>query len=115
MPQLLALGISYDEFWTLNPRKINVILEGYKLRRKIDDERAWLLGGYVFQAVSVSLGNAFRKKNQKAQSYFEIVEKPFLSEIEQKEMSDAEKQKRLDALMASLHIMQSNFEIKHGK
>lgn len=109
------MGITYDEFWTLNPRKIKVIYEGYKLRRKIEDEKAWMLGGYIFQAVSVSLGNAFRKKNQKAKSYFEIVEKPFLAELDKREMSEEEKQKRLDALMASLHVMQNNFEIKHGK
>lgn len=109
------MGISYEEFWTLNPRKINALFEGYKLRRKIEDEKSWLLGGYMFHAVSVSLGNAFRKKNQKAESYFEALDAPFLSKVEETEMSESEKQKRLDALMAGLHIMQGNFEIKHGK
>ena len=114
LPQCLAMGISYEEFWKLTPRKLNVLFEGYKLRRKIEDEKAWLLGGYIFEAVSVSMGNAFRKKNQKAKSYFEIVEKPFLNEIA-KEKAEDDKQKKLDALMASLHIMQNNFEIRHGK
>lgn len=89
-------------------------MEGYKLRRKIEDEKSWLLGGYVFQAVSISLGNAFRKKNQKAKDYFEIVEKPFLDTIDKKEVTEDEKQKYLDAVMASLHIMQNNYDIKHG-
>lgn len=111
----MAIGIGYDEFWTLNPDKLTIIFEGYKLRRKIEDEKAWLLGGYVFQAVTVSLGNAFRKKNQKAKSYFEMQEKPFLDGIEHKEITDEEKQRQIDALMASLHIMQNNFEMKHGK
>ena len=109
------MGIGYNEFWTLNPRKLAVLMEGYKLRRKIEDEKSWLLGGYVFQAVSVSLGNAFRKKNQKAKDYFEVVEKPFLDSIDKKEATEDEKQKYLDAVMASLHIMQNNFDLKHGE
>ena len=115
IPNCLAMGISYDEFWTLNPRKLNVLTEGYKLRRKIEDEKSWLLGGYVFQAVSLSIGNALRKKNQKAKDYFEIVEKPFLDAIDKKEPTEEDKQRYLDAVMASLHIMQNNFDLKHGE
>lgn len=115
LPQCLAMGIGYDEFWTLNPRKLAVLVDGYKLRRKIEDEQAWLLGGYVFQAVSTALGNAFKKKNQKARSYFEDVEKPFLDEIDKQEISENDKQKYIDSLMASLHVMQNNFNLKHGK
>ena len=107
LPQCLAMGIGYDEFWTLNPRKLAVLTEGYKLRRKIEDEKAWLLGGYMFQAVSVSLGNAFRKKSEKAKSYFDIVEKPFLDNIDKPEPTEEEKQKYINAFMASLHIMQN--------
>ena len=111
------MGIGYDEFWLLNRRKINVMLEGYKLRKKVKDEEAWMLGGYVFHAVSVSLGNAFRKKNTKAQSYFEVLEKPFLSSVgnDSGELSEEEKQKYRDALMASLNVMQNNFNRTHGK
>ena len=115
MPQCFALGIGYNDFWLLNPRKLNVLIAGYKLEKKVRDEEAWMLGGYVFQAVSVALGNAFRKKNTKAQSYFEVLDKPFLNNIEQKEMSEEEKQKYRDALMASLTVMQTNFELNHGK
>ena len=90
-------------------------MEGYKLRRKIEDEKAWLLGGYVFHAVSIALGNQFRKKSQKAKDFFEVVEKPFLDTIDKKEATEEDKQKYLDAVMASLHIMQNNFDLKHGE
>lgn len=116
LPYSLALGIGYDEFWALNPRKLNVILEGFKLKRQMRDEEAWMLGGYVFQAVSISLGNAFRKKNQKAESYFEVLDKPFLKNAEEgQEISEKTKQKYIDALMAGLHTMKNNFELNHGK
>lgn len=112
----MAMGVSYEQFWELTPRSLNVIVEGYKLRRKVVDEQNWLLGGYVFQAVSVALGNSFRKKNQKAKSYFEQLDKPFLNNIgDNVEMSEEEKQRKLSALMASLHVMKNNFELTHGK
>jgi len=112
------MGISLNEFWELNPRTLNVITEAYRLKRKVYDEEQWLLGGYFFNAVTIALGNAFKKKNVKARSYFEEIEKPFLSEIDAKkpgEMSEEEKQKKLDLLMAQLRVKQSNFELKHGK
>ena len=115
LPHCLAMGIAYDEFWELTPRKLRVMVEGYTLRRQIEDERSWLLGGYVFQAVTTAMGNSFRKKNQKAKDYFEVVEEPFLKKLDKKDLSDDEKQKRLDALMASLHVMKDNFELRHGK
>ena len=117
IPQCIAMGISYDEFWSLTPRTLNVCLEGYKLRRKIEDEKSWLLGGYVFDAVSLAVNNSFRKKGQKAKSYFEVVDKPFLKELAQNsgEITEDEKNKRLEALKAQLHIMKTNFDIKHGK
>lgn len=114
LPQMMAMGISYEEFWSLTPRKINVIIEGYKLRRKVEDEKQWLLGGYMFEAVSIALGNAFRKKNQKQKSYFELVKKSFMSELSDKEMSEEDIQKKRELLMAQLRMKQANFELSKG-
>ena len=114
IPNVIAMGIGYEEFWKLTPRKLNVIIEGYKIKRKVEDEKQWFLGGYMFEAVSIALGNAFRKKNQKANTYFELQDKPFLSKA-QEELTEEEKQKQFDAFMASLHVMQTNFNLSHGK
>ena len=32
VPSLIAIGVSYFEFWQLTPRQLNVVLEGYKTR-----------------------------------------------------------------------------------
>lgn len=113
------MGVSYNEFWELTPRSLNVIVESYKLKRKVQDEEQWLLGGYMFSAVSFALQNAFRKKNQKAKTYFEELKEPFLKGIADKtsngEMSEEEKNKKLDLLMAQLRVKQANFEINNGK
>ena len=64
MPQVLAMGVTYNEFWTLNPRKLKVLIESYRLKRQVEDEKQWIFGGYLFEAVSIAVGNNFRKKNQ---------------------------------------------------
>lgn len=108
------MGIGYDEFWTLTPRKLNVMIEGYKLKRKIDDEKDWMLGGYVFEAVSLAVGNAFRKKNEKSLEYFKVRERPYTDSMEEeRELTEEEKQKYIDAFMSSLQTMQTNFNSKH--
>lgn len=111
----MAMGVSYEDFWNLTPRAINVILESYKLRRKIEDEQQWMLGGYVCSAVSVALSNAFKKKSQKSVSYFEELKKPFLTDLDKKELSEEEIQRKRELLFAQLRTKQANFEISHGK
>lgn len=109
------MGYSYFDFWNMNPRILESILEGYKLQRKVIDEEHWLLGGYIFEAVSIAIGNAFKKKGHKPDSYFDMVKNPRLKNVQNNEMSEEEKQKKIDLLMAGLRIKQSNFEISRGK
>lgn len=107
------MGISYDEFWTLNPRKLKVYVSGYKLKRKIDDEKAWMLGGYLYEAFAIAISNAFSKKNAKTKTYFETREKPFLDDGTKRELTQDEKQKYIDSFVAGLKTMQSNFNAEH--
>ena len=97
----------------MNPRILEPILEGYKLKRKIIDENQWLLGGYIFEAVSIALGNMAKKKGQKPNNYFEEIKRPALQSINTNngELTEEEKQKRLDLLIAGLSIKQANFEL----
>lgn len=97
----------------MNPRILEPILEGYKLKRKIIDENQWLLGGYIFEAVSIALGNMAKKKGQKPDNYFEEINRPALQSINTNngELTEEEKQKRLDLLVAGLRVKQANFEL----
>ena len=114
IPNCIAMGISQKEFWQMTPRELNVFIEGYKLKRKTEDEQHWFLGGYMYSAFTIALGNAFRKKNTKEKSYFELIDKPFLSDVSE-ELTEEEKQKHLDKLMASLTTMETNFNLSHKK
>lgn len=97
----------------MNPRILEPILEGYKLKRKVIDENQWLLGGYIFEAVSIALGNMSKKKGQKPDNYFEKIKKPALQSIGSTngELTEEEKQRQLDLLVAGLRIKQANFEL----
>lgn len=97
----------------MNPRILEPILEGYKLKRKVIDENQWLLGGYIFEAVSIALGNMSKKKGQKPDNYFEEIKKPALQSLgsTKGELTEEEKQRQLDLLIAGLRTKQANFEL----
>lgn len=108
----MAFGISYDEFWKLNPRKLNVIIAGFKTKRKVRDEENWMLGGYVFEALTIALNNAFRKKGQKAKEYFDLCDTPIMQRTGTAELSEAEKKKQTELLFKSLEIQMANFNLQ---
>ena len=114
VPECLAMGITYEEFWESTPRKLNVLIDGYKLKRQVEDEQAWMLGEYVFHAVTVALSNSFRKKGQKAQDFFEVMKEPISKRIETDENGLTEKDKKLktELLFKNLEIMAANHRLQ---
>ena len=119
LPQMMAMGVTYDEFWTLNPRKINVIVEGHKLKRQVIDEQNWMLGDYVFGAVSIALGNAFRKKGVQPKEYFKEIPQPISRRIldvpDENGLTEAEKKQKTELLFKNLEIMAANHRLNKGK
>ena len=71
------------------------------------------MGGYIFEAVSIALGNMAKKKGQKPNNYFEEIKRPALQSINTNngELTEEEKQKRLDLLVAGLRVKQANCEL----
>lgn len=112
LPSAIAIGISYFDFWQMNPRIIKVMTEGYKKKKLERDEELWRAGLYNYIAFSTALANAFSKHGK--QSY---LEKPLLQESSfsnaQKEEMSEEKRKEMEnqKLAMTLRIMQANFEI----
>lgn len=86
--------------------------DAYILRRKMDDEQAWLSGIYTYEAVAIALANAFRKKGHQAQEYRK---EPILKNWNQKEPSEAEKIAATKRLFAQLELMQKSFEMGKQK
>lgn len=90
------------------------MLEPYEKAVKIEEEKTdthmWILGSYIFEAVSIAISNAFRKKGQKANSYRD---KPYLLEAKEKngEVTHEEIVDKTKAVFNMLKIMQANYEL----
>ena len=73
MPKVIPLGTSYDDFWYLNPRKINIMVKAYNEAKKTEMKQANMLfhleGMYFMDALLATVGNMFRGKGQKAHEY----------------------------------------------
>ena len=70
-PFYLSIGMSSAEYWTGDPVLARYFREAYQLRMEQQDYNAWLQGMYYYEALSIALSNAFRKKGAPALSYAE--------------------------------------------
>ena len=48
LPAALLMGVPYDLFWHLNPRKLEPFRTAYKDRLSQEDYYAWRQGAYKF-------------------------------------------------------------------
>lgn len=79
LPQALAIGVTYDEFWKMNPHIINILLEGHKLKMRMQDEQMWMFGIYIQSAASVAIEKNLAGKKAK-QKY---IDKPIMQNIDE--------------------------------
>lgn len=69
MPYALVYGMTEEEFWKSNPRKMKAHQKAYELRIKKQDEMNWYLGMYVQKAVLVAVEHCLCGKDAKSE-YF---------------------------------------------
>ena len=82
------MGMTPTEYWDGSPFLTVAYRKAYRLKRKVDNEHAWLQGLYVMDAFAVCVGNAFSKRGSKKLTY---IEKP----IDIFPLTDEEKELRL--------------------
>ena len=70
-PVYIAYGMTYEQFWYGDPWMCRAYAQAYLLKRKVDNENAWILGAYTANAFGTVLATAF-SKNKKAK----YLEKP---------------------------------------
>lgn len=75
IPNCIAIGISYKEFWHMNPKIIECYIAGHTLKKKEQDIMNWYLGQYVLSAVATALDNGFNGKKAKS----EYIKEPIMS------------------------------------
>ena len=69
------MGISWHDFWEMNPRIIKAISKGHKEKIKQQDYLAWLFNQYTLSAVSVAIEHCLAGKKAK----LKYIEEPVLS------------------------------------
>lgn len=52
LPQALSLGIDYNLFWELSPKRTEPFIEASKLKRKMENFNMWKHGLYIQSAVA---------------------------------------------------------------
>ena len=64
-PTYIAYGMTYEQFWYGDPWMCRAYAQAYLLKRKVENENAWILGAYMANAFGTVLANAFSKKKAK--------------------------------------------------
>lgn len=64
------MGISYHDFWGMNPHIIKFYEEQYKNKRNEEDLKQWQLGQYIAAAITCN----FSKQKYPQKPVFQIVE-----------------------------------------
>ena len=103
------------QFWDGDPQLAKFYNKAYKLKRKIENEQAWLEGLYNLDAFAVVLANAFSKRGSKQQKY---LERPIdiypLTEEEKQRRLEEENKRMTDALKAMQRSQRKKKKPKKG-
>lgn len=109
LPQALVIGISYSDFWEMNPHIINIYSLAHKKRMKEKNAEMHLQGIYMRDAILSTICNAFQGKGAKP---YEYPKEPYDFSPET-ELTEQEKDEQIEMLFASLSMMKSNFDKNH--
>lgn len=91
-PYYMTMGMSLDEFWNQDPVYARFYRQSYKMKRKVDNEKAWLQGLYVYHAINklAPILNAFADPD-----YVEAYDKRPIP-LTEEELEEAKKQDELE-------------------
>lgn len=91
MPKVIMLGTTYNDFWDLNPRKVNVMVKAYNEARKSEIRQSNMLmhvqGMYIVDALLATVGNMFKDRSHVP---FEYPKEPYTLDLEYEEGLDME-------------------------
>lgn len=54
------MGISYNDFWELNPRELEPFAKAFSLKQEQVDSNMWVMGKYI----QIAIGTCFSKNNK---------------------------------------------------
>jgi len=113
------MGMTEQQYWEGSPYLVYSYKKAFKIKRKLENEMAWIQGMYIFDAVIVSLQNVLRKRGQKREMY---IDKPFdifpltKYEKQQRELEEIQKmQKTFQAMRSAQIARKKKKELKSKK
>lgn len=113
------MGVSWQEFWKMNPHIFRLIARGHEEKVKEKDALNWYLGQYFASALDATVCNntLWRKKGSKPNGY---IKKPIMSELASRQkketnipLTEDEKRKKTEQLFMRLQLMGANFNLNH--
>jgi len=95
----------------MNPRLLKPYQDAERLRQEILDDRMWVMGKYVCEAVGVAVYNNLKPKGKKTLSY---LDKPLLKQVKEErgEFTEEEKMQKVRAIFNALQIMKVNYDLE---
>lgn len=110
LPYCLAIGIPYEQFGNMNPRKIKPFAKAYQIQdeKRLEENNfiAYIQGLYILEAVASCLG----KHTYPKEPYNLKTNEPTIAH----ELTEDEKREQTENLFMVLRIMQGNFERSHN-
>lgn len=101
-PYFLSIGMPPEYFWDGDPWLVEAYFKAHKLQIEQKNEEMWLQGLYIFDALNVTATNVLQSLSKKRRKAVTYMEKPIrltpLSEEEQRQKEEIEKQKLIDYL-----------------
>lgn len=112
LPQCLAIGIRAEEFWNLNIRSLRPFLKAEEIKFQQKNREMHLQGAYIYEAVSVALGNALRRQGDKVLSY---CDKPY-EFMKEEELKKRKQQAETEKLKAAFQAFaeQTRMRLENG-
>ena len=91
LPYYLSIGMSADEYWNGDCMLVKAYREAYKYKREMENQRLWLQGLYVYEAIYklAPVLNPNTKKGTKLEQYSEEPYALTKEEIERRKERDA--------------------------
>lgn len=90
-PYYLAMGMSYEQYWTMDCALVKSYRKAARIRTKMDNERAWIQGAYIYDALCrvAPIYHPFAKKGTKPYPW---MERPYGEEEKTEQASQAPKE-----------------------
>lgn len=116
MPDALSIGIEWNLFWSLNPKKLEPFAKAHKKRVKEQDAmiHSWI-GSYGISALIFAISKCFNKSSQYEYIKEPIYSKNDISEKEDLPLTEEEKKAKTEQLFMKLKIMGLNHSRNNKK